>query len=193
MELALPAQAHSLQDLVNRLAQELAEVRRTLDVASRKAATTGRTLEVRTQQLSETRSALALLLATLDSTTDGILALGQFGRAMHYNTRFVQMWGIPPDKLAALNEPALLAMQLSRVRDPASFLAQFGQRKSQSDLAQSGRIELTDGRVLECDLLPQRINGKRMGCVMRFHDVSERESLASEVRELRAGLDAKPA
>ena len=145
------------------------------------------------QELSEIRSALALLLATLDSTTDGIVALGQFGRAMHYNTRFVEMWGIPADKLAALNEPALLAMQLSRVRDPAAFLAQFGQRKSQSDVAQSGRVELTDGTVLECDVLPQRINGKRMGCVMRFHDVSEQESMAREVDALRLAMAAKHA
>src|SRR3954467_6285096 len=91
--------AAGLADLVNRLAQELTEARRALATATQKLGSTSRTLEGRTQELTEARAALALLLATLDSTTDGILAMGYFGRAMHYNSRFIEMWRIPADKL----------------------------------------------------------------------------------------------
>src|SRR5258706_13710694 len=87
--------ATDLPELVNRLAQELAQIQRTQAAAQQKLGTTTRSLEARTQELAEARAALALLLATLDASQDGILAMGYFGRAMHYNTSFVDLWRIP--------------------------------------------------------------------------------------------------
>lgn len=181
-------QAAGLSDLVNRLAQELAEARRSLATATQKLGTTSRTLEARTHELTEARAALALLLATLDSTTDGILAMGYFGRAMHYNTRFVEMWRIPPDKLATLNDSALLAMQLAQVKDPERFLSDAQARKANSNVEQSTMIELTDGRTFECHVMPQRVRGKRVGSVTSFRDVTERERLGRLISMLEAGM-----
>lgn len=183
-----PLQPASLTDLVNQLAQELAEARRALATATLKLGTTSRTLEGRTQELTEARSALALLLATLDSTTDGILAMGYFGRAMHYNTRFIDIWRVPSDKLATLNDGALLAMQLSQVKDPQRFLAHVEERKARPDVEQFSVVEMTDGRILECHVMPQRVRGKRVGTVTSFHDVTERERLGRVISMLEAEL-----
>jgi PAS domain-containing protein len=180
--------AAGLMDLVNRLAQELTESRRALAVATQKLGATSRTLEGRTQELTEARAALALLLATLDSTTDGILAMGYFGRAMHYNSRFIEMWRIPPDKLTELNDSALLAMQLAQVKNPERFLADVQQRKSQPDAEQLSIVELMDGRTLECHVMPQRVRGKRIGCVTSFRDVTETQRLGRLISALEAEL-----
>lgn len=177
-----------LAELVNRLAQELANERRALAAATQKLGTTSRALDGRTQELTEARAALALLLATLDSTTDGILAMGYFGRAMHYNTRFVEMWRIPTDKLSVLNDNALLTMQLSQVRDPESFLNFVKERKARPDAEQFTVIELTDGRILECHVMPQRVRGKRVGSVTSYHDVTERERLGRLISALEAEM-----
>ena len=179
-------QAAGLTDLVNRLAQELAEARRALATATQKLGTTSRTLEGRTQELTEARAALALLLATLDSTTDGILAMGYFGRAMHYNTRFIDMWRIPADKLGSLNDAALLAIQMSQVKDPERFLADAQARKAHSDDEQLTMIEMTDGRIFECHMMPQRVRGKRVGSVTSFRDVTEQERLGRVISALEA-------
>ncbi len=184
----LTPQAAGLTDLVNRLAQELTEARRALATATQKLGTTSRTLEGRTQELTEARAALALLLATLDSTTDGILAMGYFGRAMHYNTRFIEMWGIPADKLANLNDAALLAMQLAQVRDPARFLAHVQERKAHPDTEQFTIVEMTDGRMLECHVMPQRVRGKRVGSVTSFRDVTQTERLGRLISALEAEM-----
>lgn len=183
-----PPQAAGLTDLVNRLAQELAEARRALATATQKLGTTSRTLEGRTQELTEAKAALALLLATLDATTDGILAMGYFGRAMHYNTRFVEMWSIPTEKLATLNDGALLAMQLAQVKDPAAFLARIDERKANPDTEQFSVLELTDGRIFECQVAPQRVRGKRVGSVTSFHDVTERVRMSRVIAALEAEL-----
>ena len=181
-------QAAGLTDLVNRLAQELAEARRALAAATQKLGTTSRTLEGRTQELTEAKAALALLLATLDSTTDGILAMGYFGRAMHYNTRFIEMWGISADKLATLNDGALMAMQMSLVKDPARFLAHVEARKAKPDAEQFTMIELTDGRIFECHVMPQRVRGKRVGSVTSFRDVTETQRLGRVISALEADM-----
>ncbi|MDP3619473.1 MAG: PAS domain S-box protein, partial [Ramlibacter sp.] len=172
-----------MADLVNRLTQELANERRLLAQVTRKLATASRSLECRTQDLTEAKAALALLLATLDSTTDGIVALGYFGRAMHFNSRFIEIWGIAQDKLATLNDASLMAIQLSQVVDPAQFLANAQARKSNPDEPQQGIVELTDGRVLECRVTAHRVNGKRAGSVMSYRDITE-------VYRLKAGRQA---
>lgn len=177
-----------LADLVNRLTQELAHAQRALNAAQQKLGSTSRSLESRTQELTEARAALALLLATLDSTTDGILALGYFGRAMHYNSRFIEMWGIAQDKLPSLNESALLAMQLAQVRDPERFLAHAEARKARPDDEHFAMVELMDGRIFECHVVPQRVRGKRVGSVTSFHDVTQRERLGRIVSVLEAEM-----
>jgi PAS domain S-box-containing protein len=167
-----------LPDLVNRLAQEVAQLQRTVAGAQQKLSTTSRTLEARTQELTEARAALSLLLATLDASQDGILAMGYFGRAMHYNTRFVEMWQLPQDKLATLNDAALLALQLAQVRDPERFLAAVQAQQAAPDEEQRVTFELADGRVFERHVLPQRVRGRRVGSVTCYRDVSDRERLA---------------
>jgi PAS domain S-box-containing protein len=182
------SQAPGLADLVNRLAQELAEARRALAAATQKLGSTSRTLERRSHELIEARAALALLLATLDSTNDGILAMGYFGRAMHYNTRFIEMWHIPSDKLAMLNEAALLTMQMSQVKDPERFLAGAQERKARPDAEQLTMIEMTDGRIFECHVMPQRVRGKLVGSVICFRDVTEHERLERVISALEAEM-----
>lgn len=170
-------QPADLPGLVNRLAQELAHMQRTLAAAQQKLGTTGRTLETRTQELTEARAALTLLLATLDAAQDGIVAMGYFGRAMHYNARFVEIWCIPEDKLASLNDAALLALQLTQVKEPARFLELVQAQQADPDDEQFDVIELVDGRILERRVIPQRVRGKRVGSVTCFRDVTERERL----------------
>jgi PAS domain-containing protein len=162
-----------LAELVNRLAQELAEARRALAAATQKLGTTSRTLEGRTRELMEARAALALLLASLDSNTEGILAIGYFGRAMHYNNRFVDMWGISPAQLAMLDDESLLSIQMAQLKDPSQFLSSMDARKA--NVERFALFELTDGRIFECKVIPQRVRGKRVGSVTIYRDVTESE------------------
>jgi PAS domain S-box-containing protein len=163
--------------LVNRLAQEVAQVQRQLGTAQQKLLSTTRSLEIRTQELTEAKAALSLLLATLDASQDGMLAMGYFGRAMHFNSRFIEVWGISEEKAASLNDAALLALQLTQVKDPEGFLEIANARRAKPDGERRDLIELTDGRLLECHVMPQRVKGRRVGTVTCYRDVTERERL----------------
>ena len=183
-----PAPAAAELDLVNRLTRELAQMQRALGAAQQKLTAVSRTLETRTQELTEARAALALLLATLDASQDGILARGYFGRAMHFNTRFVEIWGIPQDKVACLNDAALLAMQLTQVKDPQRWLETVQAQRARPDEEQFSVVEMTDGRILECHVQPQKVRGRRVGSVTCFRDVTDRERLERVVTLLQSEM-----
>lgn len=169
-------QVHGFDSLVNRLAQEVAGAQRQAAAAQHKLTSATRSLELRTQELAEARDAVALLLATLDASQDGILAMGCFGRAMHFNARFVDIWGIPEDKVACLNDAALLALQMAQVKDPARFLEISESKRTRPGEERCDIVELADGRTLECHVIPQRLRGGRLGMVTRFRDITFRET-----------------
>ena len=51
------------------------------------------------------RKAVTLLQSTLDSTADGILVIGDGGRILTYNKRFVDMWRIPRGAARSARRP----------------------------------------------------------------------------------------
>jgi len=177
-------------DLVNRLTRELAEMHRTIATIQRKLTNTTRSLEMRTQELMESRAALALLQATLDVSQEGTIAMGYFGRAMHFNARFLEIWGIPAHKASVLNDAALLAIQLTQVKDPARFLDFAQARRARPDEARHEIFELTDGRVLDCRVMPQKMRNRRVGSVTSCRDITEYDRLERLVTILESEMPA---
>jgi hypothetical protein len=151
-------------ELVNQLAQELANTQRTLAAAQRRLGGTTRTLETRTQALHETRAALALLLSTLDTSGEGIMAVGHAG-TVHCNAQFAQVWRMPAARSEELNESAVLALQLAQVRDPEGFLQLMDACKRAPEGESTCRVELTDGRLLAGRILAQRIRMQHVAWV----------------------------
>jgi PAS domain S-box-containing protein len=180
-------------ELVNSLAREVAQVQRQLGASQQKLLSTTRSLEARTQELAEARAALALLLATLDASREGVLAMGYFGRAMHFNSRFLEIWGIARDKAACLNDAAVLALQLAQVKDPQRFLEISQARHSQADEERCDLVETTDGRILERRVMPQRVRGRRVGSVTSYRDVTDRERLGRIVTLLESEMPVQVA
>ena len=58
-------------------------------------------LERKTGELAHS---LAMMRATLESTTDGILVTDYDGRVTGFNQQFMEMWRMPPDVLRAGSE-----------------------------------------------------------------------------------------
>ena len=53
-------------------------------------------LELKTEELAQS---VAILRATLDATTDGIIVVDEKGNMIDYNEQFVRMWQFPPGLL----------------------------------------------------------------------------------------------
>ncbi len=131
------------------------------------------------------------LNATLESTQDGILAVGADGEVLFMNRQFRDMWNMPfsPEARGG-TDGELLAHAQTQVVDPQAFLdrvqALYRSQEDSDDL-----IELNDGRVFERHSKPLRAEGDGPGRVWSFHDITERrraEQAAEAAKErLRRG------
>ncbi len=145
-----------------------------------------RSLELSSQELfaanGEMRVAAALLHATLDSTADGILAVGADGSVIHANARFAALWAIPEELLALRDDAALLDFVLSQLSDPEAFVAKVRELYG-SSLESLDSITFRDGRVFERYSRPLLDTEGIAGRVWSFRDVTESRRASLALRE----------
>ncbi len=119
------------------------------------------------------RASARTLSATLESTADGIIVVNKEGAALHINSRFMEMWRVPPELVDAGDSYAVRAFAMSQMEDPDAFqrwlLAIMATEDASQDL-----VRLKDGRVFEHFSRPLAGDGAVAGRVCSFHDISER-------------------
>ncbi len=148
----------------------------------------------RKRALAELERSVALLQATIDSTADGILVVDAAGKMVHFNRRFIDMWKIPPEIVESRDENRALAFVLGQLKDPAAFVKKVMTVYAQPGTASHDVVELADGRLIERDSLPQEVDGKTVGRVWSFRDVTVRRAAEQGTEEtlslLKATLEA---
>jgi diguanylate cyclase (GGDEF)-like protein/PAS domain S-box-containing protein len=117
---------------------------------------------------------VSLLESTLESTADGILVVDAGGRVTSFNRRFAQLWALPDDLLVPRDDERLLAAASESLVDPASFLSKVRELYATPDAESFDVLTLRDGRVFERYSVPQRLEGRPVGRVWSFRDVTER-------------------
>ena len=141
-------------------------------------------LETRTAELA---TSLALMQATLESTADGILATADDGRVSGFNARFLQMWRVSQD-ISVGGEYRPLFEEMSRqiagpTKDGLTILAEAPPESFDT-------LELTDGRVFERYTRAQTIEGRVIGRVWSYRDVTERARAEAALREAKSQAEA---
>ena len=131
----------------------------------------------------EREHVISLLQATLESTADGILEIDASGKISHYNQRFARMWGIPEEILGARDDNQALDFVMSQLAEPASFLAKVRELYDDPERESFDELVFKDGRRFERFSRPQLVNGRAVGRVWSFRDVSERRRAEQALRE----------
>jgi len=142
---------------------------------------TGHDITDRVVAVNDLRAANSVLAATLESTADGILVVDGAGRITSWNSRFAEMWRIPPEVLEARDDSRALAFVLEQLCDPTAFVAKVQGLYEDPGAQSHDVLEFLDGRVFERDSLPQRIDGEVVGRVWSFRDVTEHRRLQDEL------------
>lgn len=132
----------------------------------------GSNVSERTSELADT---VSMLNATLESTADGILAVSFSGEKLCYNTQFARMWRIPTDVQERGDHEEFLAVANSQLKDPEGFIHKVEELFRSEVVEPSEMIEFLDGRVFERHSMPQRVDGRNVGMVFNFRDVTERK------------------
>ena len=145
-------------------------------------------LEVRSAQLARS---LAMMRATLESTTDAILVTDDAGNVTDWNERLVDMWGLSHEMLTARSPDVVLRTIGRQCKDSARFVPGV-EHICRSAVPESfDLLELSDGRSIERFSRLQVVDGRNVGRVWSFRDVTAHrlaEEAARQAAEERRRL-----
>jgi PAS domain S-box-containing protein len=127
-------------------------------------------LELKTAELAQS---LAMLRATLESTTDGILVTDGAGNITWFNEKFVSMWGIPRALMSAGTHQTLLEEVAKQFTDSERFLDRVHAIYATSPPESYDLLELADARVFERFSRPQFVDARNVGRVWSFRDITQ--------------------
>jgi len=99
------------------------------------------------------------------------------------------MWCIPQPRLASHDDNQALAFVLEQLADPEAFLTKVRELYAQPNGDSYDSFEF-DGKIFERYSQPQRLDGKLVGRVLSFRDVTERVRAEEKFAILH---DLKPA
>ncbi|HMT06763.1 MAG TPA: PAS domain S-box protein [Pyrinomonadaceae bacterium] len=142
----------------------------------------GRDITARRRAESKLRDTLSLFETTFESTADGIVVMGLDKQIVTCNKKFVEMWQVPQDMIDRKDGPALVQHVANNLVNTEEFLQRIGETYKTPDAALSEILELRDGRILERYSQPQYLDGKPIGRVASFRDITERSRAEERLR-----------
>ncbi|MBW8330892.1 MAG: PAS domain S-box protein, partial [Prolixibacteraceae bacterium] len=108
-----------------------------------------RDLSERKQAEEKSKLSLSLLQATLDSTTDAILAVNRSGKITSYNKQFRLMFNHTEGIIESEKDTAAIESFLSQLKEPGKFVSKIQYLYDHPESVSHDTIELKDGRILE--------------------------------------------
>jgi signal transduction histidine kinase/PAS domain-containing protein len=147
----------------------------------------------------ELEHTVSVLRSTLHATADGILVVDLEGRRVVLNEQFLSLWHIPKHIAQSPTDEAMLAYVEEQLADPNTFRAKVAQLYATPEAESFDVLHFKDGRVFERYSRPQLLDGKPIGRVWSFRDVTDRERLyrralfLANSSRLLASLEIEPA
>jgi PAS domain S-box-containing protein len=139
-------------------------------------------LEHKTQEIARS---LAMMQATLESTFDGILVTDGEGRITGYNEKYLRMWNIPREIVDVGEHRRNLELCAAQTANSHGYLSRIDEIYATSPGDSTDVLELVDGRVYERCSTVQYLDGRNVGRVWSFRDVTAQKSAETELRQQR--------
>lgn len=150
--------------------------------AERELIATKEALEQKTEELAHS---LAMMRATLESTSNGILVTNANGEITGFNQNFVDLWRLPAEIMNEGQHRRVLDITSCRFSEPEKFRARIEEIYTTSPPNSFDILELADGTVIERYSKIQFVDERNVGRVWSFRDITERRRAEEELRQQR--------
>ncbi len=147
---------------------------------------------VRAKHALEVRSvghahSLAMLRATLEATSDGIMVADSERRVTGYNRQYIEMWRLPAGLLDDPGHRHPGEICTRQLKYPQGYLAKLDEIYLSAPPESFDVLEMADGRFFERLSRVQFVDGQIVGRVWSYRDVTERNR-ADEAQVLLAAI-----
>ena len=130
----------------------------------------------------ELETLLSELRATLDSAADGMLVCNLEGTVRAFNQRLAQLWNIPNKLLVERDDAAVYAHMVAQTQDARAYVERMAALVREPMLESTDIVTLRDGMVLEMRTVPQFIQGRPVGRVYSYRDITRQTEIQASLR-----------
>ena len=144
-----------------------------------------REVQERRQTEEKLQFANTILTTAMETSLDAILVVDGRNRIISFNRRFVEMWSIPREVVAAGKDEPVLAAVTSRMADPAAFLARVRYLYDHPAEASHDELSTADGRSIA--RYSSALNGSEgayLGRIWFFRDVTDRKRAEGQILQM---------
>ncbi|MEP6685337.1 MAG: PAS domain S-box protein [Verrucomicrobiota bacterium] len=140
-------------------------------------------LEGKTEELAHS---LSMVQATLESTTDAIVATDEVGHVTNFNQKYAEMVGLSRETIDSADVQRLRELFSRQMKDPDQFLTRIKEIYASAPPETFDVLGFSDGRVFERYSKIQCIENRSVGRVWSFRDVTERKQAEIASQRLAA-------
>ena len=137
--------------------------------------------EVANRTLSLQQS-LSLVQSTFESSSDGIVVINLEGVIIDYNQKFLSMLEIPEEVMQRKSEKDFFDYFKKKLEFPAKFLKRMDELHHAVDEISIDSVTFKNGRVFEFYSQPHTLNGKVVGRILDFRDITKRATLEKQLQ-----------
>lgn len=112
-------------------------------------------------------------LALLDAIPEAVIGFKPGGKVAQMNRAGLELMGLPEAEFRANSGEKNLQIWLSMLVDPRDYVKSLDRIRSDQSLQLHGYVELKDGRYFEYHSIPEFLNGKYLGRVWCWRDLSK--------------------
>ena len=113
--------------------------------------------------LQEARTTSALMLATLDAASDGILAIRADG-SMFFNTRMAEIWRLPEERISSIDSDNIREFIAGQLKAPDEYWALVERRRMRPDDTCSAATD----QMVRVSWLPTMIQSSARAFSLRY-------------------------
>ena len=168
--------------------QDRYTLERSIDISSREMQGLYQDLKRRTD--SELQLSYAVLRATLESASEGILVVDAHRAVVAVNRRYAEMMRVPDHVIASRDHDRIVAESMKQLPDPVVVRARIEAIHATHDTFRD-ELVLIDGRIIDRYSAPvRRPDGANVGRVTFFRDITAERTAHDELRSAWRAAEA---